>query len=491
MDLLNNRFLLPRRTPESVGIHSGDLSRFFQVLDDSEIQFHHITVIRHGAVAAQGSWAPYDIEEPHMTHSLTKLFTNTAVGIACDNKLVSLEDTVVSFFPEDLPLVENVRLNKMRVRDLITMRCGHDHLISGNKWRPIKTSWIAEFFKEPLAYEPGEHFQYTSATSYILSAIVQKVCGCTTFEYLKRELLDDLNISDMTWDLSPQGICSGGNGITVKNEDAAKLGLLYLNDGCLNGKRYLSHKWIREAMYDSCLLNPDTGYGFHLSNEDGIISSGGIFGQTIVIIPKYDVVLSINAANQDNRPNALDISMRKLIAENLVPFLQEGSLKEYPEELQQLRKCLNSLQLESFSKDLAEKSANSRAASFNGKYRAADNEDGISSLGFHFSDSDCTFTMTDHRGTHTIVCKNGAWAASQSSMTGYYLHHQYQPESANVKAVGWWEDAATYVMKWVWCNMTFVDSVVCRFDNNTVGFIRSVNVNTQSKIRPEIVCSKM
>lgn len=71
-------------------------------------------------------------------------------------------------------------------------------------------------------------------------------------------------------------------------------------------------------------------------------------------------------------------------------------------------------------------------------------------------------------------------------MTGYYLDHQYQAEITRVAGCGWWENSKTYMMKWVWINMTFVDTVRCEFDEKGVTFKRSVNVNTEDKERPAV-----
>ncbi|MBR4579374.1 MAG: hypothetical protein IKO22_07195 [Oscillospiraceae bacterium] len=71
----NNSTLLPRSVPEREGIRSADLEGFFRTLDESPLEFHHVTVVKNGKVIGQASWEPYRPEYPHMTHSLTKLFT--------------------------------------------------------------------------------------------------------------------------------------------------------------------------------------------------------------------------------------------------------------------------------------------------------------------------------------------------------------------------------------------------------------------------------
>jgi len=39
-------------------------------------------IARNGKIVFEGSWEPYGTKIPHVPHSLTKIFTNSAVGIA-------------------------------------------------------------------------------------------------------------------------------------------------------------------------------------------------------------------------------------------------------------------------------------------------------------------------------------------------------------------------------------------------------------------------
>lgn len=48
-----------------------------------------------------------------------------------------------------------------------------------------------------------------------------------------------LSMRPFPWQLSPEGICSGGNGIMLTVEDMARLGQLYLNKGLWTGERLL------------------------------------------------------------------------------------------------------------------------------------------------------------------------------------------------------------------------------------------------------------
>src|ERR1700712_391141 len=112
-----------------------------------------------------------------MMHSFTKSVTVSAIGMALDKGAFHMTDKVVSFFPEHLPPVVSENLAAMTVEDLLTMRTGHNVMTSGGDWRTIKTSWVAEFFKIPVVYKPGTKWVYTSAATYILSAIFSKTMG--------------------------------------------------------------------------------------------------------------------------------------------------------------------------------------------------------------------------------------------------------------------------------------------------------------------------
>ncbi len=82
-------------------------------------------LVRHGQVVAEGWWAPYAADEPHMLYSLSKSFTSTAVGLAVAEGKLKVDDPVLSFFPDEAPAEPSANLKAMRVRDLLTMSTGH------------------------------------------------------------------------------------------------------------------------------------------------------------------------------------------------------------------------------------------------------------------------------------------------------------------------------------------------------------------------------
>ena len=86
---------------------------------------HSFMLLRHGQVVAEGWWAPYAAERPHMLFSLSKSFTSTAVGLAVAEGKLTVDDQVLSFFPDDAPAEPSENLRRCACSDLLSMSTGH------------------------------------------------------------------------------------------------------------------------------------------------------------------------------------------------------------------------------------------------------------------------------------------------------------------------------------------------------------------------------
>ncbi len=160
---------------------------------------------------------------------------------------LTVDDKVVSFFPNEVPATVSANLAAMRVKDLLTMATGHDKDSTGALRSDPDQNWVKAFLAQPVEHEPGTFFVYNSGATYMLSAIIQKVTGQPLLVYLKPRLFDPLGIEGADWETDPKGIATGGWGLRVRTEDIAKFGQLYLKKGLWNGKRILPEAWIEDA----------------------------------------------------------------------------------------------------------------------------------------------------------------------------------------------------------------------------------------------------
>src|ERR1041384_6621175 len=116
---------LPRSTPEAQGVSSQSVFDFVEAVDKINT-LHSYMIVRHGQVIAEGWWKPEAADKPHVLWSLSKSFNSTAVGLAIDEGKLSLDDPVLKFFPAEAPADPSENLKAMKVRDLLTMTCGHE-----------------------------------------------------------------------------------------------------------------------------------------------------------------------------------------------------------------------------------------------------------------------------------------------------------------------------------------------------------------------------
>jgi CubicO group peptidase (beta-lactamase class C family) len=234
--------------------------------------------------------------------TLSKSFNSTAVGLAIEAGKLSLDDPVLKFFPTNAPVDPSDNLNAMTVRDLLTMTCGHDTEPKAADGTPS----VKQFLAHPVLHKPGTHFQYNTMGGYTLSAIVTKVTGQTTLEFLKPRLFEPLGIEHPEWASSPEGNSLGGYGLKLCTEDIAKFGQLYLQKGKWNGKQLIPEKWIEQATSKQVPNDQEShakigvdwqqGYGFQFWRcIHNAFRGDGAAGQLCAVIPDKDVVIAITA----------------------------------------------------------------------------------------------------------------------------------------------------------------------------------------------------
>jgi CubicO group peptidase (beta-lactamase class C family) len=464
-----------RALPEARGVSSRSILAFLDEVRAADVELHSFMLYRHGSVIAEGWWDPYRADRKHMMHSVTKSVTVCAVGLAMAEGRFGLADKVVSFFPEELPSQIDPKLAAMTVEDLLTMRTGHAAEVSGSVWRPIKTSWVAEFFRIPVVDQPGTKFLYTSAATYMLSAIISKTTGLPTRDYLQPRLFMPLAIEDYDWPLDPHGISPGANGFSCRTADLLKLGVLYLHNGEWHGKQVLPREWVAQVQAP----HVKDKYGYQWWLAPGSYSARGLFGQFSIVYPKDDAVLAITAAIPSGSNFLGRFVFKHFPAEFAASALPADAATD--RELAARTRSLTLL-------PPVKPTTSPIAAKVSGRPFAIDaNEDQVQSVRFDFARGRCRFTLTDDRGTHTVDAGLDKRIEGNTSMTGGKLHHEYELDSMRVVASGEWRDPQTFVMTWIFVESVFRDTVVCRFDGDKVTIDRSVNVNSGPLARPTLV----
>lgn len=331
---------LPRATPESQGVSSQAILAFIEAADRKVDSMHSFMLLRHGQVVAEAWWEPESPETPHVLWSLSKSFTSTAVGLAVAEGKLSIDDTVVSFFPDELPEQPSANLKQMRIRDLLTMSTGHQ--VEVKLWE--ENDWTRTFLAHEVPHKPGTHFQYNTPATFMLSAIVQKVTGQTVLDYLTPRLFEPLGIDKPKWDENPQGISLGGYGLFLRTEDIAKFGQLYLQKGNWQGKQVIPAAWIEQATTKQVsngsdpVRDWDQGYGFQFWRcRHNAYRGDGKDGQFCIVMPDLDAVVAITAKT-GNMQAELNV-----VWDELLPAFHKDALPADPEGQAKLKAAIMTL----------------------------------------------------------------------------------------------------------------------------------------------------
>ncbi len=291
----------PRSTPEEQGLSSEYVAAFVQALmDEKDVHMHQLMIVKNGHVIYESGFSPYPSGVWHVTYSMCKTMTGMAIGMLIDDGLISLESRLIDILEINKVSMAFLRYRDVTIKHLLTMTTGSTFnevgAITGD-------NWIKGYLEGNVKFEPGSQFDYNSMNSFILSAIVTKLTGRTLFDFLKDRLFTPLGIRQVFWETSPKGITKGGWGMFITQEDAAKLGQLYLQNGMWNGQRILSEKWIREATKAQIITGkPDNPlYGYHLWMEErpGSYIFNGMLGQNVYVYPDLNMLIVTNAGNPD------------------------------------------------------------------------------------------------------------------------------------------------------------------------------------------------
>jgi len=472
---------LPRAAPETQGISSSSVLDFIEAADAQIDTMNSFMLVRHGKVVTEGWWTPYDAASPHVLFSLSKSFTSTAVGLAIADGKLSLNDEVMKFFPEDAPAQPGANLKSMRVSDLLRMSTGHqtEPALTGSE------PWTRVFLAHAVPHKPGTHFLYNTPATYMLSAIVQKATGMTVLDYLRPRLFEPLGIENPSWGTSPQGITLGGYGLSIRTEDIARFGQLYLQKGEWRGKHLVPADWVETATarQTSNGSNPesdwDQGYGYQFWRcRNGAFRGDGAFGQYCIVMPAQEAVIAITSGVRNMQ------AVLNLVWEKLLPAMRAAPLPADREAQERLSKRLGSLVV----RPVAGTATSPTAAAVSGRqFFFAENPRGLESVAFEFTGSSPALVVRTSKGETRIACGSGRWQRGVSSFVNGMERRMVGPGEQKVAATGAWTADNTYTVKLCLYETPFYVTLSFRFEGDEVRFDSEYNAAFGPTALPQLV----
>lgn len=251
--------------------------------------------------------------------SVSKSITALMCGIALkEGKIRSIDDCVTDYIPELRTADEHFQ--RLKIRHLLNMQAGLKFKENySNPFRSMALLYmghdmVAQIKKLKFKDEPGTKYEYNSMTTAILSYVLERATSTKYATYLSEKLWKPLGMefrATVTLDSKKHRNAKSYGGINTNVRDLAKIGRLVLNNGNWNGRQIVDSAWIAQ-MYVPAMKDTKDNYslGWYNFTHSKTISAYGLFGQMIIVYPKYNVVA---ARLGENKWCEYDVLVRNMI----------------------------------------------------------------------------------------------------------------------------------------------------------------------------------
>ncbi len=157
---------------------------------------------------------------------------------------------MLDFFPEVAGQITDPRKEQITIRDLLQMRAGYPwEETDPTLWDGLLSGYYVPLIEGfPLITDPGTEFHYSNLTSNWLGIIVDRATGMNLKSYAEENLFLPIGVEAGDWGTDAEGHNNGCAGLHLTARDAAKFGLLYLNDGEYEGNQVIPADWVRESL---------------------------------------------------------------------------------------------------------------------------------------------------------------------------------------------------------------------------------------------------
>lgn len=322
---------------EKVKMDTEKLSKLNSVIPNEYKNIGGIVIVRNACIAYENYFNDYTSDDTIHIASATKSILSALIGIAIDKGYIKcIDQKVLDFFPEYEVKPRDKIKQEITIKHLLTMTAPYKY--KSEPWKKICTS--PDWAISSLDFLGGKgdigDFKYSTAGTYLLSAIITRSTGKTALEFANENLFRPLGMRELKnyklttaaehlkflkdkyvtgWVIDPNNNSTGGWGLTLTPRDMAKFGLLYLNHGLWNDKQIISKEWIEESITTN---KNHYGYLWWIFDEAefSVYCALGDGGNVICCMPDKDIVVAIASKFM---PNPKDRMV--LIKEHILPAI--------------------------------------------------------------------------------------------------------------------------------------------------------------------------
>ena len=304
-------------------------------------------IMYKGEIIAERYGEGYDADTRFISWSMAKSFTGTLIGFLVSDGRLVLDD------PAPVPAWQRSGdpRGDITLRQLLHMSSGLDHTEVGEEGG--KTLYEADTQRmlfldgsadmagyaeaRTLEAQPGEKFEYSTATSMILADIITRTLTKSTDPEVRRKitsrfirgrLLEPLDMDSTFFEFDANGTFLGGSIVQSTARDYAKLGEFLRHNGAKKGAQHLPVSWVKFMKTSS---QNDPAYGGHIwlnkkrpegrnqvlfpdNGPETIFGMLGHLGQQIVVSPEQKLTVVRLGKTQDDLLGPMSAQIGKIMA---------------------------------------------------------------------------------------------------------------------------------------------------------------------------------
>jgi CubicO group peptidase (beta-lactamase class C family) len=314
--------------------------------------------------------------------SMSKPMTSVAVAMLVDDGKLSFDDPVEKYLPEfrdmwvagEQTAQQRVLVKAARpitVRDLLTHTSGlGEYRVTDPHW--TLAAMIKVLAREPLRFQPGTRWSYSTAGMDTVGRVVEVVSGMPYDKFIQTRLFDPLGMKDTTfWISSAQkkrfvqpiilksgklqptpidymygGAVTdrerpplGGAGLFSTAADVAKFYQMMLNHGAANGRQILKPETIAEMTRKQtgdlkaragmpwglgfCVVEDPAQMASNKTLSPGTFGHGGAFGTQSWADPTRGIIYVLMISRDKLQPTPDDSAMRRAYQKAVAAALDE------------------------------------------------------------------------------------------------------------------------------------------------------------------------
>lgn len=246
------------------------------------------------------------------SYSVGKSITSSAIGLAVQAKdIASIDEPMEKY----APILKKSAYNGVSIRNVLNMSSGvyfnegytpgagiSDMLIYLTwPWNTID-GFISKQTKRIDDFAPGDYYNYSSLDSAALATVVRGATGQKMVSWLQNNLWKKAGMESFARvQIDNAGLELGFCCIKATLRDYGRYGLIYANDGVLNGHQILPKAWIdmstKPVNYPKGALEERgsvMGYGNQWwipKDQAGDFMAVGLFGQFVYVDPAHNIVI--------------------------------------------------------------------------------------------------------------------------------------------------------------------------------------------------------